>query len=469
MLNKKNKYIKYMGVIAVFVNGIICSIILNIDSYHYDSCYYTSIGDSVFSNGFNLLLYPETYRGCMLPLIISLMKTVFGEIWGWRILSSLMVSVMMGMLLPYIMNYIVESIKDIISIILTHILLLVFWGDFLQYPLSDMPATFFLVGSVYYVKKIIELINIEKGKHYIKLVAYSSFAAVFGYMAYNCRVTYMYGVIGAIFVLLFFIFRSRRFNVFAVFLLSFMVGFVLITIPQSIINKQYVGMYSPRVYTEQYNDYDSSLQTTQLLWGLQYSRYETYIGNQELYNDGGVYFKDLVGNEILIKESIEPESFKMVDIFKIFIKYPFETIGIYIRHFISLATPVWNQIYITNLFINKNILVIVSLLLWFIFAINIFAKTDARELKYTDSILKFSICIPALLQLFGAPELRFFFPIYIILYGSAFLETDKKSIVYIRKKGMILLFLFIVISFLWITVLSNIMSLNNECVMLYSK
>ncbi len=471
IVNIRSNINKYICIVALFFNGIVNSVLLNINYYYYDSRYYNSIGDAVFSNGFNLMLYPETYRGCMLPLIISFIKKFLGEIWGWRILSSFMVALMLGLFLPYIMNYTIETIKDIIPIIVAQLVLLFFWGNFLQYPLSDMPATFFLIATVYLVKILIKIVNDNNNRQQIlKYLFISVLTSVCIYLAYNCRVAYIYGGIISLLTCIFFIVKQKKYKYLLYGVISLIFGIAIISYPQCKINKQYVGEYTPRICTEQYTDYNASLQSTQLLWGLSYLRFEGYVGDESLYSDAGVSFNDLVGNKIIELESINADNFKMTDILKIIIKYPLDAIGIYTKHFISLATPLWNQIYITNLFTNKTILVFISIILWMILGIKIASRIEMKEYRIKDTVLIVSICIPALMQLFGAPEMRFFFPFHIILYSFVFMERNiKQYIIYIKRKWTIIIPIIIFVSFLWITIIGDILASNNECVMLISR
>ncbi len=117
------------------------------------------------------------------------------------------------------------------------------------------------------------------------------------------------------------------------------------SLPQCAINMKYVGTFSPKVYTNQLQNYQADLSTMQVMWGLEADRYETYIGDMNIYSSPSVYFDDVVGTEILKREIPFNNGFSPREVVKLFFDYPIDMMGIYIRHLISLLTPVWKHIY----------------------------------------------------------------------------------------------------------------------------
>ncbi len=242
-----------------------------------------------------------------------------------------------------------------------------------------------------------------------------------------------------------------------------LIGISIVSFPQCAINRQYVGEFSPKVYTEAYTNYNSDLQATQVLWGLSYPRYESYAGDMDKYESASVYFDDIVGNRIIVEEGISAETFKLATILRIFIKYPLDTIGIYTRHLISIATPAWNQAYITNIYTNKIFIVLLSIALWLLGGLNVFANLNRNSFQSANAGFVVSICVPPFLQLFGAPELRFFLPVYILLYVYVFLEIDFLEIaMYIKHRWLSIVVTMLFIIILWLTVFGDILALNRE-------
>ena len=240
-------------------------------------------------------------------------------------------------------------------------------------------------------------------------------------------------------------------------------GFGLASYPQCAINKNHLGLYSPKVYTEAYSGYNSNLQTIQVLWGLKYPRFESYIGDIEKYKSAAVYFDDAIRNQIISKENISEDNFKLSTIVKVFIKYPLDTIGIYTRHLISLMTPAWNQVYITNLFTDKTFIILLSIAMWLLLGIQVCCIVKKQDLHAQNIEYVIPILIPAFLQIFGAPELRFFFPVYILLYPIICYKLNYREILKsLKMNSLSISFLIVIIVFLWITVLGDTLSMNRE-------
>ncbi len=158
MMEYTNKKMRLFCVSILFFNCIILSVVLNIDTYIYDSYYYWNIADPVFNDGnFNIMLFPETFRGCLFPLSLLFAKKICKGVWGWRIMSSIMVSTLFGIFVPKIMKHQISAVKDVFRIIAAELVFFYIWGQFLQYPLSDLPAYFFFVAGIYFDILLIEL------------------------------------------------------------------------------------------------------------------------------------------------------------------------------------------------------------------------------------------------------------------------------------------------------------------------
>ena len=162
LMNYTSKNIRWICLSILFINCIILSLCLNVESYIYDSNYYWSIADPVYNDGtYNLLAFPRTFRGCIFPLLVLILKIAFGGVWGWRVLASVMVSLIFGVFLPKIMMYQIIHVKDALRVLVTEVIFLFVWGQFLQYPLSDLPAAFFLIAGVFFIIVLQEFIDKE--------------------------------------------------------------------------------------------------------------------------------------------------------------------------------------------------------------------------------------------------------------------------------------------------------------------
>lgn len=235
---------------------------------------------------------------------------------------------------------------------------------------------------------------------------------------------------------------------------TIMLGFLLLATPQMLINKQYTGKYSPWVPTEQYGNYESSLQEQQLLWGLTYSRYETYIGNPVDYPSAGVRYVDKIGEELVAREGISIENFSYRTILYLFLKYPLDLCGIYARHLVNLLTPIYTKVYINELFDSKLLLIFLNIFMWL--AASLHGIYTNKSIEKDAIVIITGLCLPAILQMFGAPELRFFFPVHLLLYCYLCFGIDWKELWgLVRKHPVRVLLPCVVIFFAWSTIISD--------------
>lgn len=222
-----------------------------------------------------------------------------------------------------------------------------------------------------------------------------------------------------------------------------------------------------KVYTEQLYGYSHSLQASQIYGGITNPKYETYVGDLSLYPSNAVYFDDPIGNELIEREGLTIEQFRLTDVFKLFIKYPMDMLGIYIRHIITLLTPTYNQIYIMNMYNNKSILILSSIAMWILTGTSIILKIENREIINRNIWWILAIAFPGFLQLVGAVEMRFFLPIYIMDYYYIGAEVDYKNIwADIKKQKMRYFIVTAIIVVMWITNIGEILASNQEKVIL---
>ena len=463
MEKKKNKYL-YMGInwIIIFLMCLLLSHKLNIrsSSYYYDAAYYWTTADPVFENGFNFLNFPETFRGYFFPFSISLFKIIFGTGWGWRVYSAFMTSTMFAILLPSFFKRNVFNIKCIVRDVFTTALFLLFWGDFMQYPLSDFAAFFFLIAGFAAAKCLTEN---NAGAKPRKIILWGLLTGALFYTAYNTRAAYEYAVF---FILFFIVIKLKNVKKILSVLLLMFAGALIVALPQCMINKQYVNKFSPKIYTEAINNYSTNLQVQQLFWGMEMDRWESYIGNFEDFPSPEVIFDGKTGIDILNREHIsDAADLTLKQLIKIFLKYPFDTIHIYTRHLISLMTPIYYEIYIPNLYTNKIGIISISITLWILAGLAFVRSINLKEIN-TIFLWVFAGFIPAFLQLFGAPELRFFLPVYVILYEYLGTRVSYKDMwIYYKNKLIptLLVVLFIVI--MWIAIIGEIIG-SNEYILL---
>lgn len=437
----------------------------NITVYPYDSKYYWTTADPVFENGLNILNFPETFRGCLFPILLGIIKRAvyrlgLGSYWGWRILVSGMISGMLVYALPIIFKKCSTPPHKVsrtayLSNGIFILIFCVFWGDFIQYPLSDFPACFCMLMG------IAVLIWVKDKPNLIHKIVGGIIAGAFLYSAYNTRAAFLYGILIAIIVFAIYTFMEKSYRNFLV-LISLIIGILLAAVPQVIINHQYIGSWSPKVYTEQLSGYQKSLQSQQVLVGLQQSRYETYFGDKTDYPTAPVSFDDPIGQELIEIEGITSDEFSYVTIFKLFMKHPLDVSGIYIRHLISLMTPIFNQAYITDMYAGKGIFISLAIFIWLVAAIDILLHNERMFDNITLWML-IAIVFPALLQMAGIPEIRFFLMIHLLLYYYISNIIDYKRLYQnIKRRWVPIVIVCAAIYFMWISNVGIILSNNSQ-------
>lgn len=446
---------KWIMFVIIFAFSILYSIVAGIDRYTCDSEYYWEIARTVFEDGFDIMAFPETFRGYFFAVFVYALKTIFNGVWGWRLFSAFAVALCFSFILPYLLiGHIPNNLKEIVRGITAYAIYMWIWGDLMQYPLSDFAAVFFAISGAAVLK------SIELNGNIYKSMIKGVLAGALLYAAYNTRAAYMYGAI--LFIVLFIAFNhkiiiSKSFIV----LVAIIIGAIIVACPQCMINKKYIGIFSPKVYTEALFGYSQDLQAFHLYLGTYYYRYETYIGNQEYYPSDRVYFDDPVGAELMQRYELSGSDFGLKSILDLFIKNPMDVVGMYMRHLISLLTPAYKQVYITDLYTDKGFLATFSILIWIIAGVGILESFSKKS--WSKALWILAICLPSFLQLFGEPELRFFLAVYLLCYYYVFACIDYKKLLLETRGRRIKIGVGIGIVFLlWITVYGDSLADNKE-------
>lgn len=440
-----------------------CSIffgIKNISEFYYDGLWYWTIAEPVMAKGVHILNFPETFRGYFWPVLVQIARVLGENVFhngyiGFRLLNAAMISSFFSIYLPFIFGKKVEKVSDIIRITFVFITVIYFWGDFFLYPLSDFASLYFLTLGITLIKY-----GIDKAGLLRNMIIGGGIGASL-YAAYNTRAAYLYALMGVLVYVMvkFASMKKVKFDL----LCGVAVGICLLALPQSLINYQYRNSFSPRVFTEQYSNYESGLEQLQVLWGLRYENYETYVGSETEYPSAGVDFVDEVGVELINREGLTEENFGYGALVKLFFKYPLDVTAIYMRHLISLLTPKFQETYIFNMYPDIGIMVTLIIIIWFVTLMNLVIRLQKKEMRWNLFGIALILFIPCILQLFGAPEIRFFISIHFVAYFYTGYYFDYKSYSVVYKKFIIpILVAFSFFFLLWVSVLSSILSSNQE-------
>lgn len=117
-----NKRYSATAFIIIFITCVAYALLRGCIVPIYDSAYYCSIGDGVIDkSGIHFNLFPKTFRGCLLPIFIQLLKVMpFGFDIGWKLIASLVSSVLFVGIIPRIITGNgIDNAKKLISSVIS--------------------------------------------------------------------------------------------------------------------------------------------------------------------------------------------------------------------------------------------------------------------------------------------------------------------------------------------------------------
>ncbi len=426
---------------------------VSVNDYVYDSYdYWTLAGRAFDETGFHITLFPQTIRGCEFPFIILICKKVLSDIWAWRTFVNALLTLFFTVILPNIIGkHAVDTWRYKLGLFSSAGIYVFFFGKMSQYPLSDIPAMVFFCGAIALLKTIFETSEARR-----KLIGAG--AGVLLYLCYNTRTIYLYAVVAALIV--FFVQNIRKKKEVLTILAFILAGMVVGAIPQMIVNNHQTGKPSPFVKVD-YAD-NGDLKKQQLVWGLEMDRYEslaiTDTGSVELV------FVDRVGKELINRERFNSKSISFAEYLKLLAKYPLDVLGIYTRHLVSSLIPVWQDQYIKERITNKTCRVVLAITLLCVFWT---AKIqEMNEKKCFLPIWELPIILPSILETIGAPEVRFYLPVYCIIYWKLCNEIKYRELLDWCKNHRGVVITVVILSFFILAIISGVLASEKEVVYL---
>lgn len=407
--NTNKTYLKYIFIlfILVFALNLIFNFLFADSQIYADAMNYWELGKSLWKNGHFSFYNLETgFRGYFFPFFLGIFGQIFSwSRWSYIIAYSILAGILFAAIIPKLIITDKEwdkniDLKFIVRGIICYIIFMLFFCGLLYYPLSDIFAIFICMLTVVFANKILSEDN--PFKLFILSICFGAGL----YLAYNVRTIYMFASIYLVLVYGIKILKNSAWLKKILSILGGGLGFGIASIPQIIINRNLLNIISLKVPT-------NSLMLTQLSWGLMYQRYDTYIGAQQ--NIPQMYFLDSVGNKILQAEGLTQGIQTWSDYFHIALKYPFEMLGIYVRHLVNMLLPVFPNQYVLDLDNNKIWLAVLSFTCFYLFAVaHLVHKVNMSRKTFINFVPLF---ITMLFILPGAVEVRFFAGLYIYILG----------------------------------------------------
>lgn len=383
--------------------------IFAVEELFYDALDYWNRGESLWGESGFSLLNTGGFRGYVFPLFLGVCGHYGGKV-GWQVMNAAMISSIFTIIVPnlsgtekHMLN--VERL-DYKAFLHFFIFTILFVGLEI-YPLSDVPAVFLCLSASYEIDCIAE--DVTDIKRFLRCILFGFLV----YSAYNVRTIYVFAAIYLIGYLSYKLYKCRtKVSSIVVTVIGGMVGFIITAIPQAYMNYHEHGKFSIKVMTD-------GLMTSQLLWGIQYQFFGTYVGDETLTSPA-LRFTDNVGAHILQSEGFT-DTISLGQYLRICLKYPFEMLSIYGRHFINSILLYGPEAYVEKLDTSKVLVSLIS----FSCVFCLIAACLLGCIKNWKTIWAF---MPALIPVIcitpGAIESRFFVAMYLYIIGSLCYNCD---------------------------------------------
>ena len=295
----------------------------------FDAGQYWELSLKFWQHGqFSLLHYDEPVRGYLGPLLLQpgrLLCHITGwpALWGAQVLGAGWAALLFGLAIPWAWRLGTGQGLRKGRWLLLVALGFVFWRDYFNFPLSDMPAfTLLLLG----------LVALGRGGWGWALLAGALFAG-----ALNIRPIYLAALPGVALLL-----ASRA--AWAPRLAALAAGAALVLLPQYLINRQHFGQATPLVLAAPASKRPLYLQ--QLTWGTAFQRVETSLMPEYPRQ---VLFADLAGQRDLAAAP-EPAFNSYGSFFRFTLLHPLAFTARCLRHLfngldIRYSTPYLRQLH----------------------------------------------------------------------------------------------------------------------------
>ena len=184
--------------VLVMVGSITYSQLHQVEMNIMDASYYISIGDVCFDElGFHISIFPKTFRGCLFPLYLQVLKHSFlGLKFGWSLTTGFILASLFTVIIPSFFHRNDIHKNSAFLTVIPAAIYIFFWGDTLLYPLSDLVAVFSLISGIWILLLLVEYKEWSRRK--ILILSFGSGALL--YFTYNTRVIFLYGILVSIVV-----------------------------------------------------------------------------------------------------------------------------------------------------------------------------------------------------------------------------------------------------------------------------
>jgi hypothetical protein len=321
------------------------------DRFYYDSEQYWQLGGAFERNGhFSLLAYSYPWRGWSVPLLSYVLQVIgspagLSAVTTVKIFGALLAATVGVILIPRLARRLFPgAVVGPGRVLVLNALIFLYWRDHFDFPLSDFPAL--AVGIV----GVLALLRATA-------IGYVIAGLCLG-LATNIRPNYLLAAVAAVAVAALIPLRPWNWRRRSAAAALALVGVLLGSLPQMLINHQHYGSWSPSIQ-------ESRTVTLANLWlGMRAQKYETYVGPPTQYPQPGVSYLDPATIHVVQQEHISPVILSGHPAFPSYGKYvhvvfdhPVQVVASYARHIfngldVRYPTPYIRDLRNTSIFIS---------------------------------------------------------------------------------------------------------------------
>ena len=367
---------------------------------------------------FSLLNYYNLLRGYFFPLLLQIPLqfsnlTGLNELFCFRVLSAISSAFCFAVLFPQFFEELFNFHAKPAQILIFAGLITFFWYGYFAYPLSDFPAlTFLLTGLVL-------CLHAFKSKRAFWFKGLLFFGGGICLAATPLiRTVYLIPFFLLVLILVIRLAFSKFTVSVKVTLAALLImGSILSFVPQALSNKIHYQTSSPFPQNK-------VTDTTDLFLG------QLYMGMRQQRNDFGAKMEDgnvtpmlglpdYQGIGIMKKQNVGEldESWTLKRYFSLVYHQPFDMAALYVRHLFNGLDIVYPTGYVPNIFGNQIIYRFVNYTLWFLAIVMVWRRGISIKKDAEKLVIPLIVALTALLSIPGMMEVRFFLPIYVLMYG----------------------------------------------------
>jgi hypothetical protein len=412
---------------------------------------------------FSLLNYHDILRGYFLPLILQVPiqlsnLTGLDELTCYRFIAAIIATVCFTVLFPRCFEEFFNFRAMPWAKLIFALLITFFWYGNYAYPLSDFPAlTFYLLGLTLF------LIAVRSGRGLWAKGGLIMTAGVCLAAAASIRISYLIPLfISLVLLLLRLLFSKNTMIARSLLPLLLIAGCVIVFVPQALSNKIHYQENTPFQINKLADN--TTLLQTQLLLGFLNQRVD--FGNIESpdQNVPELFVPDYQGRE-LVKKYAEKYGINASNLSDVSVAQlariaadmaahqPIDIAAIYVRHLLNGLDIVYPYGYVPDFHSRDRIIYrFVNYTLWFL-AISLLWRRGINLRREKDALIGcFILMLPAVIAIPSLVEIRFFLPIYILLYACVsfmLLSKQEHRKQLLTRRSIIGYVCFTVICFVW--------------------